>query len=844
MGDFINKAVGQFRPAPPNAPAPKRSMTILAAANASTEIPAPNAPQATPNKNQIAISSHLSTDVATAIYSQPEFFQVNSSPLLDKAAQYLNAKELQSLKAIHPEFQPEILKQLENTDGLSVGQVRKKIQTGTEQAVNKIMLRAYSASEKKPTEVFKFEGRNGRDWSLETMLSLTSTLQKLPQSQRKKLSGLTLIRDSRPAAIPGMESNLLAQMASSALAGQYDIQNKSVVIYDRGLEDGFPALNQDLKQSVRTLQQKKAGATIKEAQQLLNPFLVGMGKAKIPETGSWGPETERGLRMVQIELLDRHLENNHNLKPAQRQELNSLKALAASPLFDMMNSMKDFSARIQDLNLLPDQEMRSLLQEFSKSEFGESSLRFLLQDISDDFRSNGDSVSRAEELVLHEIGHHFQLGQSNETYYISEFSKLSNWKESVRNEAADGYIGGVYQSEELLDVYNNLASNGKIDAGAYHVDHSTHDHSSHFVSAYAATDPMEDFAESYKTFILEPAKLMAASPEKFFFMNALASIQSEKRVSGNAEKTHYDLATVKSLVKHAYSVKNNVTNPPDAQIKEFTYQIFERIKDPAAEPKFLSTTASAILESHREVLDWSGQIANYVSPSSNTKAAVATARNLPQRDKSEALLTGLLSANLKAAKNSDSPAEAQAKMAQASKPQQLQVLFASESTSTKEAIKDSAYASMLIATARISGQAHYLHDLKTSENQDQQDYQAAHRFKDQAIKSPSALFSTETFTHGWSLLRETVSKAYNPEERQSSASVDFFTKLETNPQNALPDIWNQLPDHFKERLYDQRFINSLSGNQGKNTPASFQDAAKEIDGIMEMVDFERSMAAP
>ena len=150
---------------------------------------------------------------------------------------------------------------------------------------------------------------------------------------------------------------------------------------------------------------------------------------------------------------------------------------------------------------------------------------------------------------------------------------------------------------------------------------------------------------------------------------------------------------------------------------------------------------------------------------------------------------------------------------------------------------------MLIATARISGQAHYAHELKSSEQQDQAEYQAAHRFKEQASKSPGVLFSTDTFTHGWSLLRETVSKAYNPEVSKSSASTEFFTQLETNPQKALPDIWNQLPAHFKDRLHDQRFTNSLSGNQGKNTPASFRDVAKEIDAIMEMVDFERSMSA-
>ena len=73
-----------------------------------------------------------------------------------------------------------------------------------------------------------------------------------------------------------------------------------------------------------------------------------------------------------------------------------------------------------------------------QSKMGEASLRFFLSDLSNSFRDLRVSTTRTEEIVIHEVGHHIQLGLDNEAHYIEEFAKISQWYETGDGSNADG----------------------------------------------------------------------------------------------------------------------------------------------------------------------------------------------------------------------------------------------------------------------------------------------------------------------------------------------------------------------------------------------------------------------
>lgn len=83
----------------------------------------------------------------------------------------------------------------------------------------------------------------------------------------------------------------------------------------------------------------------------------------------------------------------------------------------------------------------------------------------------GGSIARGtmEHTLIHEVGHnvHYNVGEQN----------MASWEQLSVNSAPDGYV-----------------------------------------SNYARTNPQEDFAESYATYVKDPALLQEANPQKYAFM--------------------------------------------------------------------------------------------------------------------------------------------------------------------------------------------------------------------------------------------------------------------------------------------------------------------------------------
>ncbi|MDB5099031.1 MAG: hypothetical protein JWM80_3452 [Cyanobacteria bacterium RYN_339] len=107
-------------------------------------------------------------------------------------------------------------------------------------------------------------------------------------------------------------------------------------------------------------------------------------------------------------------------------------------------------------------------------------------------------ISRGEGTIVHETGHVVQLGGKQEQQAIREWSLLSNWREPD-HQVADGVFkdGSSYYKDPAVALGDRKL----------------------VVTQYAATDPVEDWAEFSRVFMLDPKLALTVSPEKFLYMN-------------------------------------------------------------------------------------------------------------------------------------------------------------------------------------------------------------------------------------------------------------------------------------------------------------------------------------
>lgn len=775
-------------------------------------------------------------DVASALNHLPTLTVEDAKGQRTALSDYLNPSEVKLLSQLPENYRNRLL----NVDSTQpVTQMRAEMQDQLMGMINQMV----------QSKRVYFKQSQGAQWNLEAVLGLANAVNRLPIAQRKQLDGVTFMRASHPDA-PSAEdlkklgskvgavdaTGMLAQVAMNTIAGQYDLSSKTVNLYDRGVDDGLPDLNVSLRQSLRTIGAHTRSEDMRQLQKMLNPYLARMNQPAIAEDGGWGSGTARAVRMVQIELLGQEARSKYGLNAKQVEELNALKILAASPQFDLISRMTDVQAKMQNLFLLPDPHLKQLLQEFTRSEFGETSLKYLMQDISNDFRST-PSVSRVEEIMTHEMGHHFQLGQSNESHYISEFGKLSNWRETANGEQADGYVGGQYMAEDLKDVYQVLASDGKVDQGHYTPGLTAAERSQKFVSTYAATDPMEDFAESYKDFVLNPKKLLKASPEKFFFINSLPAIQARKTGAGSKEASHYQPSDIESMVGQILAErfpKQRLANGqmPFESVKSFIRQQFESLMGANGGNKLglNPEVVLAIMETHRKLLADADM--PYVPSEVMKTMSAGNADNAvfsKLHEQTERLLV-----------SGGKDLGAQKFFSRFETPGEIDKLFPQASPALRKKLKDPAFSAMMLALGKIGGHAAYINQLQNKDQQQMQQYQQAKGFFSRVLEQPSSLLSNQTFSYSWNYLRGLGSSVFNPEESKISDALDFFQELEKSPQQALPDVWTKLPADFQDLLRNRRFIMAVSGDYGRYLPSA--DSTRQVlEEVMDMLEFQRGL---
>ncbi|MBI6545687.1 MAG: hypothetical protein HY692_02775 [Cyanobacteria bacterium NC_groundwater_1444_Ag_S-0.65um_54_12] len=133
------------------------------------------------------------------------------------------------------------------------------------------------------------------------------------------------------------------------------------------------------------------------------------------------------------------------------------------------------------------------------------------------------------EVLTHEIGHAVQGGGRWDANAIREFGKLSHWTEIGPPEAlVDGY-SPTHRTLDFEKAYPQNASN--------------------FVNDYAAKSAVEDFAESYRHYLQDPATLLARAPEKFLYINAASGKYSITRVQELAAAAGVDLVLTMATLR-------------------------------------------------------------------------------------------------------------------------------------------------------------------------------------------------------------------------------------------------------------------------------------------------------
>jgi hypothetical protein len=767
-------------------------------------------------KDQVV--SRFSSLNPSAVAHQPNLVSAPQAKASNALDTYLNAQEIDLVKKLQPQLRQALLAVKPSA---SVGEVRTEMTRTLKGLINDLV----------PSGEVRFKGKGNRDWDLENLLNLANAVQRMPLAQRNQLKGITFERAEKAELPEGAPDNLLTRVAQEITAGHYNVQEKTVVLYDRATHDDFPALSQTLQNSLRHIGQHTQNQDIAALQNMLNPYLEGMGEPPLQTEGLWSKDTERAVRLVQVNVLEKHLSSHYDLSPSQRQELRELKTLAASPHFDTIARMTDIHKKMENLNLLPDAQMKQLLTDFASSNFGSASLQFIMQDLSENFGST-KSVSFAEGVLTHEMGHHIQLGQEDSAYYVQEFSKLGQWFNVGSREVSSGYVGGAFASEDVLDVYSVLASNGSVDKGSYRSAIDPEARSHHFVSTYATTDPMEDFAESYKTFLIEPETLMEKSPEKFFFLNAMPAIQ-HNQTGSHSNETQYNAQEILGIASKALTHKWG-QEPTDLHVQQFIREKLENLTISPKTPSELQLSpqvALSIFKSHESLL------------SSVDMPNIQAAHTLKSETSGNAAVYATITENAqKFIQTQGKDPAAKTFFTALRTPQGVERLFPKASPELKAQLKDPAFSSMMLAVGEIAGHAVLLNQMRIDEHKDEKQYQEAQSYFGKIMKDPEQLLSRRLLSYSYDALRSVGSKIYNPETNRASASLHFFEQLKTNPGSALGTVWNDLPENFKNKLNDRSFIKSISGDEGRYLPSA--DAIQgTLTQIMSDLEFDRMMKA-
>lgn len=158
----------------------------------------------------------------------------------------------------------------------------------------------------------------------------------------------------------------------------------------------------------------------------------------------------------------------------------------------------------------------------------------------------GSNLLVSGRIWAHEIGHQLQLSDGRwNPERIREFSKLSGWTETYPVGRSEIYDGIDDRTGRRMIFNDKIVKATRTD---------------NFVSKYAATDPVEDFAESYSSYLLNPGLLLQRAPEKFLFINAESKKYSTEQVLDLARKANVDLGRVATALVKEGALKQETLN--------------------------------------------------------------------------------------------------------------------------------------------------------------------------------------------------------------------------------------------------------------------------------------------
>jgi hypothetical protein len=125
-------------------------------------------------------------------------------------------------------------------------------------------------------------------------------------------------------------------------------------------------------------------------------------------------------------------------------------------------------------------------------------------------------------LLLHELGHAVLLGDGNEAARVAAWSTLAGWGETDDpTDLADGFVGGGFENERPIVASRLLLGLPRGDD--VHYVPAAHPHPGGglgFPTGYAAFDPIEDHAESFRLAHTDPEALGRASPARLLAAGA------------------------------------------------------------------------------------------------------------------------------------------------------------------------------------------------------------------------------------------------------------------------------------------------------------------------------------
>ncbi|MBK9032655.1 MAG: hypothetical protein IPL61_15495 [Myxococcales bacterium] len=117
------------------------------------------------------------------------------------------------------------------------------------------------------------------------------------------------------------------------------------------------------------------------------------------------------------------------------------------------------------------------------------------------------------DLLIHELGHAVLLRDALESVRVAAWASLTGWTEDD-DTRADGYVGGSFSGEQAI-VASRLVLGLPRGAGT-----SYRPGGAGLATGYAAFDPVEDHAESFRLVHADPVALGAAAPAKLLVLAA------------------------------------------------------------------------------------------------------------------------------------------------------------------------------------------------------------------------------------------------------------------------------------------------------------------------------------